>query len=113
MRTLSTTNKDGLLMIDKIPADEDTILTTLLKRAFQYHSCNPACHCCGNDINVGEIFKLASIEAEEPWNKGNFYDHMLCRNCTAQDYIDKQALRRTERERRAGMGFSRPHLVKL
>ncbi len=110
-------------MIDKIPADENTVMTPLLRRAFLMEECDPACHCCDKDIADGDNFKLASVPAEDEWN-GTF-DIMLCTDCTKANYTihmerKREAAAEATRQRMeirnyspyGGRGFSRPHLEK-
>jgi len=94
--------------IDKIVADEEIEMTPLLRRAFLLTACDPACHCCGNDIGDGAVFKLAAVIGQ--WNKDDYYDEMLCENCTVQDLLDERDRKEKERIARLGGGFSRPHM---
>lgn len=77
--------------------------------------CDPCCHCCGEDIESGDIFKLAEVD-------GN--DEMLCVKCDVpmlkahRIQEEKEEARRnqrhheTRRERNlasGGSGYTRKH----
>ena len=94
--------------IDDIPADEEVILTATMDRAFKVLGCDPTCHCCEEEINIGDVFKLACVDNE---------DEMLCAKCTPEQLIAKQKAAQAEAVQlslasasylRSG-GFSRPH----
>ena len=93
--------------IDKIVADERVQMTKTLDRAFRAAGCAPACHCCKDDINLGDYFKLAQVIGK---------DEMLCDSCKPIDLIIakvrwKREYREHVAEKRAGGrgGFSRAH----
>ncbi len=106
-------------MIDKIPADENTVMTPLIRRAFLMVKCDPACHSCDREIAVGDNFKLASTPKPSFQFPDATVDVMLCNDCTTMDYtmrieMEKDQVRRGRVEYFAsrGHGFIRPHLVK-
>ena len=93
-----------------IPADDVLTLTAALARAFRTENCEPACHCCGKDIQIGRKFKLAFIPSKEPLSLfSDGHDVMLCYHCTPAKLAIAREKERVARMRRAGHGFTREH----
>lgn len=104
--------------IDGIIADEDVVMTSALVRAFKMSGCDPACHCCGKEIKIGEEFKLACVLSVENTRSRNPVetpnDEMLCSACTPKKLI---AMRRREQRKTVayhiaqGGGFTRKSAI--
>ncbi len=108
--------------INDIPADVNILMTEDLSRAFNLCGCEPECHCCGDSIEIGMIFKLAYIksygEFSVTYHTGEKYkniseeDEMLCDRCTDHDLI---AYKKALWEQRSGAfdnrhsGYTRKH----
>ena len=96
-----------------IPADDLLTLTAPMARAFRTEGCEPACHCCGKDIEIGRKFKLAFIPTPStycPQFVPQGEDVMLCYHCTPAKLVEVRERQRKARERqRAGHGFIREH----
>lgn len=107
--------------IDKIVADVETVMTSVLIRAFKALGCNPACHCCGKELKDGNIFKLAMVTTRPYWSYGDMApspttetsDEMLCAVCTPERLIAvrKKNLKDRVLKSQGGNsnGFTRPH----
>ncbi len=88
------------MTLDDIKPDVTMTLTEEHERLFQFAGCEPACHACDDDINVGQIFQLATHDDR---------DVMLCGTCDIDKLKEKEAeeLRASLARRRSG-GYSRP-----
>ncbi len=80
------------MTLDDIPADVPFDMTDDLVRLFRIADCDPACHACLNQIKVGDSFELAAGFDDQ--------DHMLCGECTIQDYERRTAERAAHRAER-------------
>ena len=96
------------MTLDDIEADEMVVMTNTIHRLFMVAKCDPACHCCRNDINIGHTFCLAEYKDR---------DVMLCEKCTVKDLVqntlkEERAVERDrKRRKRLGLpprGYSRP-----
>lgn len=80
--------------IDDIPADTSIDLTEDLVRAFKSVGCDPRCHNCGEELVIGEPFKLAYVKVlqyytgwtlEHAEDQADEVDEMLCDSCSPED----------------------------
>lgn len=98
-------------LLDSIVANEEVLMTVELIRAFKIVGCEPACHCCGEDLLQGDIFKLEMIKTEDLiGSESSFNDEMLCKNCTANMLI---SLRRQECKDYTYTGYTRKHIPNI
>ena len=104
--------------IDEIKPSEDTLMTDQLIRIFKSEGCSPPeCHACGDEIKLGEVFKLV------PHPKTNCFgniegdgviDEMCCKNCESVDLKLRDQRRQKDRHvlkarhLTSSGGFSRP-----
>ena len=88
--------------LDEIKADKTYKLTKLQNRLFMFAGCDPTCHACGENISVGDDFKLVAH---------NLTDEMCCGKCDKKS-LEKRDRNRRRRENRANAawtgGYSRP-----
>ena len=104
------------MTLDDIAPDITLTLTEEHLRLFRAAGCKPACHSCGEDIVVGDPFKLATYK---DYRTKELRDVMLCDNCTVDNLKRRMARYRKNRiaDRQArglsGYGFSRPSLTCL
>ena len=49
------------MTLDDIPADVEMVLAEGMQRLFRAAGCDPACHVCGEHIQLGEGFGLFTI----------------------------------------------------
>jgi hypothetical protein len=83
--------QDQYKTVESIPSDEPIEMTPLLHRLFDAGGCYPACHGCWNPIQVGQSFKLASVNLAASVGAGTdkIYSEtkevMICTNCTVED----------------------------
>ena len=102
--------------LDAIPADVTMPMTEPLQRAFRMAECDPACHVCGDQIDIGDDFILATIRHVHPrWDDEEFTDEMVCGKHTRKD-LEVLSKEQTDEEQRIvdlppHKGFSRPSIV--
>lgn len=90
------------MTLDDIPADEMRTMTKDMARLFLAAKCEPECHCCFADIEVGMRFQLASVDGT---------DEMLCYECSPSDLVEKRNRDKRALEARLARpygGYSRP-----
>ena len=82
--------------LDDVPADAVMILTQELDRLFKFANCNPRCHACQKQIDIGQQFQLVSFRG---------MDRMTCGTC------DRSGLERARQKYLANLpgrgGYSR------
>lgn len=89
------------MTLDDIKPDVTLALTKHHERLFKVAGCDPACHACDVEINIGDQYKLATYKER---------DVMLCNGCTVADLVRKarNKQRRAKRWHERNPGFSRP-----
>ena len=90
------------MTLDDIKADVTLTLTREHERLFKAADCNPSCHACLDDIEVGRKYMLATYKDR---------DVMLCDRCdipALKRYHRRLAYDRRVRIAAGGSGFSRP-----
>lgn len=92
------------MTIDDIKSDTVMELTSDLERLFQLAGCDPMCHACRGDIEIGMQFRLASCVGKHDDNE--YRDVMLCDTCTVDDLLAAEAKAHAAWKKRGG-GFSR------
>ena len=101
-------------LLDSIVADEEVLMTDALVRAFEIEGCEPACHCCGEDIVSGDMFKLQMIKTmkEKTLPKKSANDEMLCKDCTADMLILNRKKKRKDylKWKEVNPGYTRKHM---
>lgn len=84
--------------IERIPADEEQVMTDSWLRAFVSAGCRPCCHGCGDWIDSGNIFRLITCTTTLPDDGVNMdksrdletREVMVCGVCTIND-VEKKA----------------------
>jgi hypothetical protein len=89
--------------IEEIPADQKLTMTDEWHRAFKAAGCNPMCHCCGEYISNGKVFKLATVNTLYKMN-GESKEVMLCDECTVEKMNALTEARKKEIEERSANG---------
>lgn len=91
--------KGSNMTLDDVPAGVLQVMTPELARLFRAAGCQPMCHACAENIEVGDTFQLLSFDGR---------DQMLCALCDRED-LEALELRREEQlqERRRSGGYSR------
>lgn len=107
--------------IQEIPANTDVEMTPTYHRLFVAGGCRPCCHLCLKNIEVGQKFKLSTVnEFETPSGSSNSglsiatypitsQEVMLCSKCTVEDFNDRtdKAKKAYEEHRKKGGGCYR------
>jgi len=57
--------------VEEIPSNELVVMTNFWHRAFNAAGCDPMCHNCKSMIQVGNRFKLATIETSDSYVAGD------------------------------------------
>jgi len=107
--------------IDEIKPSENTLMTDQLIRIFKSAGCCPTeCHACGEEIKLGEIFKLVPHPKTNCWGHiegDGFIDEMCCKDCESVDLTLRDQQRQIERKHQRARqytgegGFSRPSKI--
>jgi hypothetical protein len=99
------------MKVEEIPANELVVMTPELYQQFAQKGCVPKCHLTGKWINMGDKFKLTTIDTHS--HDGNILygmmktiDVMLAENSDPKDYIayhkkrlkDIEAIRKKDKE---------------
>ena len=103
------------MTLDDIQPNETLQLTAQIARLFKLAGCDPTCHCCREEIVVGDFFKLQTYNVQRTTNttiERHERDIMLCADC---DTIKLAAREKNHLRRRAKWlrenpraGYSRP-----
>lgn len=103
------------MQLSDIKPDECLEMSEELHKIFNAGGCNPTCHCCYNKIRPGDLFKLASVSAEQAEKGNNIilstfktnmpHEVMLCDKCSVDLMIQKARNRKFQQNnnfRRSG-----------
>lgn len=93
-----------------IPADEIVIMTQELYQEFCHFGCVPCCHLTSAWINIGDKFKLATVDiaikkGSQNYNESESREVMLSEHASVEELKILEAKKlTTEQERRAKGG---------
>ena len=103
------------MTLNDIQPNETLQLTTQIARLFKLAGCDPTCHCCREEISVGDFFKLQTYNVQKTTNTmitRNERDIMLCADCDTIKLalVEKKWLRHRAKWLRENprAGYSRP-----
>lgn len=92
-----------------IPADEIVVMTADLYQEFCHFGCVPACHLTNVWINIGDKFKLATVDVAimkgaMNYNQTESREVMLSENADIEKFKEIQSKRITDEKKRRANG---------